>query len=330
MAARYWVGGSASWNATVGTKWAATSGGAGGQSVPTPADDVFFDANSGAVTVNITGGSVAICANFSMAGFTGAVTLTGNLQVVGNAVLKNNTMTGAGALLFVQAAGTPSLTFNGATLPNLKIGATSADTGSVTFQDASIVAGLVTLAFGGLNTNGKACAWGGYSGSNTNTRSLTGASTITFGAAGVVTVWDVTTPTNFTMGPGFVLKIVPPDTFLKTFRGGGLPYESVYVVFGAGGGNVVVSGSNTFTQAFDARCTATATLAFGDGDTQTFRCPPVFLGAPGQPLTMDSVSGTGTPTTLVNVPADSDIQNVNMQPAVTIKWLPRVIRTFTA
>ena len=46
MANRYWVGGSATWNATVGTKWATTSGGAGGASVPTSADDVFLDAAS--------------------------------------------------------------------------------------------------------------------------------------------------------------------------------------------------------------------------------------------------------------------------------------------
>jgi len=42
MANRYWVGGSDQWNGTAGTKWALTSGGAGGQTVPTSADDVFF------------------------------------------------------------------------------------------------------------------------------------------------------------------------------------------------------------------------------------------------------------------------------------------------
>jgi len=47
MANRFWVGGDADWDATAGTKWALTSGGAGGQAVPTAADDVFFDANDG-------------------------------------------------------------------------------------------------------------------------------------------------------------------------------------------------------------------------------------------------------------------------------------------
>ena len=43
MANRYWVGGTATWDNTAGTKWATISGGAGGSTAPTAADDVFFD-----------------------------------------------------------------------------------------------------------------------------------------------------------------------------------------------------------------------------------------------------------------------------------------------
>jgi hypothetical protein len=46
MANRYWVGGTGTWNNTT-TNWSATSGGAGGASVPTVADRVIFDNNSG-------------------------------------------------------------------------------------------------------------------------------------------------------------------------------------------------------------------------------------------------------------------------------------------
>jgi len=38
---RYWVGGTANWDGTAGTKWATSSGGNGGASVPTTADDVL-------------------------------------------------------------------------------------------------------------------------------------------------------------------------------------------------------------------------------------------------------------------------------------------------
>ena len=44
MADRYWVGGTGNWSDT--SHWSATSGGAGGASKPTSADDVHFDANS--------------------------------------------------------------------------------------------------------------------------------------------------------------------------------------------------------------------------------------------------------------------------------------------
>ncbi len=57
MAARFWVGGTGTWDATAGTKWSATSGTAGGASVPGPGDTVTFDngaGGSGVVTVNTT------------------------------------------------------------------------------------------------------------------------------------------------------------------------------------------------------------------------------------------------------------------------------------
>ena len=53
MAARFWVG-SGTWDSANTANWAATSGGAGGASIPTSADTVTFDANSGGCTVSGT------------------------------------------------------------------------------------------------------------------------------------------------------------------------------------------------------------------------------------------------------------------------------------
>jgi hypothetical protein len=50
MASRFWVG-TGSWTAVNTTNWSATSGGSGGASVPTAADDVRFNASSGNCTV---------------------------------------------------------------------------------------------------------------------------------------------------------------------------------------------------------------------------------------------------------------------------------------
>jgi len=61
-ASRFWVGGSGTWDSTTTTNWAASSGGAGGQSVPGSADTVTLDANVGTgntVTLNF-GGTVTI------------------------------------------------------------------------------------------------------------------------------------------------------------------------------------------------------------------------------------------------------------------------------
>ena len=80
MANRYWVGGTASWDGTAGTKWALTSGGAGGQAVPTSADDVFFSAlSTGTCTID-TGNTGAKSINCT--GFTGTITGTAAYFVV--------------------------------------------------------------------------------------------------------------------------------------------------------------------------------------------------------------------------------------------------------
>jgi hypothetical protein len=85
MAARYWVGGTASWDATAGTKWALTSGGAGGQTVPGTADTVFFDANSGANTVTLGSGYNPTISTLTLTGFTGTLAFDSqNISLGGN------------------------------------------------------------------------------------------------------------------------------------------------------------------------------------------------------------------------------------------------------
>lgn len=53
MAARFWVGGTGTWDASDTTHWSATSGGAGGASVPGSGDTVTFDGSSGGGTVTL-------------------------------------------------------------------------------------------------------------------------------------------------------------------------------------------------------------------------------------------------------------------------------------
>lgn len=91
MADRYWVGGTGTWTST--TRWSTTSGGASGASVPTAADNVFFDTNSGTAHFVVTVTANATCANMSITpeaieGFTrfelsGKFTITGTLSTSG-------------------------------------------------------------------------------------------------------------------------------------------------------------------------------------------------------------------------------------------------------
>jgi hypothetical protein len=105
MALRYWVGGTDTWNNVAGTKWSATSGGAGGASAPTAADDVFFDGNSGTGTV--TTASTAICLTANFTGFTGTFNAATNWTISTSLTL--------GASMTVSGTGNISKTGNGGT-----------------------------------------------------------------------------------------------------------------------------------------------------------------------------------------------------------------------
>lgn len=83
MANRYWVGGTAAWDGTAGTKWATVSGGPGGASVPTSVDDVFFNAASSAVTVTISTGNTG-AKSINCTGFTGTIAGTSAIVVSGS------------------------------------------------------------------------------------------------------------------------------------------------------------------------------------------------------------------------------------------------------
>ena len=80
---RYWVGGGSSvnWNATANTNWAATSGGANNQSVPTSIDDVIFDTTASPATISAT---ITILSFRKDPGYTGTITRSATLTVAGN------------------------------------------------------------------------------------------------------------------------------------------------------------------------------------------------------------------------------------------------------
>jgi hypothetical protein len=172
MADRYWVGGTATWDATAGTKWAATSGGAGGQTVPTAADNVFFDVSSGANTVTISG--TRPCLSLNATGFTGTLagTATPLLQINASLTLASG-MTIDGTLTtvtFVGNTATRTLTSAGKSLINVSVATTSTNT--LTLQDNLTVTTNFTLTTGVLALDTRTLTTATFTNTSTSTRTL--------------------------------------------------------------------------------------------------------------------------------------------------------------
>lgn len=248
MADRYWVGGTASWDATAGTKWATTSGGAGGAAVPTSADNVFFDAASGAVIV--TGSGTLNCADISFAGFTGTFAGNANFNIYGSFLLSSGmTYTSTSALQFRATASGKTITTNGKTLYSVLFVGTG---GEWTLQDNLTVTTSLSVNIGTFNTNNFAINLGGNFNSNTaTTRSVSlGSSVISLTGTNT---WDLSTTTNLTFNAGTstIKKTNSNSSFI--FQGGGLTYYNLELNGGipsagisSSSGIVSIYGTNTF------------------------------------------------------------------------------------
>jgi len=275
VADRYWVGGTASWDLTAGTKWATTSGGAGGAAVPTNADDVFFDANSGAGTVTVSV-STAQCKNLTFTGFTGTFAGSVGVAVYGNLLIAATvTWTHTGSIRF---AGNTSctLTSAGKTIGSLIINSAAGSGLTVTLQDALTLSGTIDHTNSTFTTNDYNVTAASLSSSNSNTRTINlGSSTVTLTAN--TTVIGFTTNTNLTFNAGTSSIVVSGN--LVTIDGGsssatGVTFYNVSLT-GTAAQTKPILGLNTFNNltvtapssagvtqiTFDSRQTINGTLS---------------------------------------------------------------------
>ena len=181
MADRYWVGGTASWDGTAGSKWAATSGGAGGETVPTSADDVFFSVlstgtctiatgNTGAKSINCTGflGTIAGSAAITVSG---SVTLSAAMTYTHSGTITIN----ANATIITAGKSFTSLLVNGSGI-------------TVDLGDAFTTAASrnLTVDQGTFNTNNYAVSVNNFSADSTTLRTVNlGSSTVTVRSSGM-------------------------------------------------------------------------------------------------------------------------------------------------
>ena len=221
MPDRYWVGGTANWDATAGTKWAATSGGAGGASVPTSSDDVYFDAASGAVTCTVAANVSALSVTFT--GFTGTLAGTSGFSIT----VRGSVLLSAG--MTYTFAGTVSFAVNNATLTSSgkTVGPVSVDVGSntVTLGDALTSSGAITVTRGTFTTNNFNVTATSLSSNNSNTRTINlGSSTVTLSGGTAITF---TTGTNLTFNAGTSTVILSATSAPAIVAGVGVTFHNV-------------------------------------------------------------------------------------------------------
>lgn len=153
MAARYWVGGSGTWDTTSTANWSATSGGAGGASAPTSADDVFFNAASGLVIVTL--GENVSALKLSMTGFTGTLDFqTNKISLHGNAATiytgaTTSTIAGTPVIDCVYAGSTGTRTLNAQTVTESNTVSFNIPSGSDSFNFTGSIKNIDFTGFAG-------------------------------------------------------------------------------------------------------------------------------------------------------------------------------------
>lgn len=220
MPDRYWVGGTASWDGTAGTKWATTSGGAGGASVPTSADDVFFDSVSTG-TVTIAAGNTG-AKSINCTGFAGTITGTSGITVAGSVTLSTGmTYTHTGTVTFSAAA---TLTTAGKAFSTVDVATTGA--AAVTLGDAlNISTRNITVTSGTFDTAGFSVAAGQLASSTTNVRTiLLRASTLTLSGSLAV---NIISATNLTFTAGTSTLVLTSASVNLANSASGLVFNNV-------------------------------------------------------------------------------------------------------
>jgi hypothetical protein len=245
MPNRFWVGGTGNWDGTT-THWSASSGGAAGASVPTAADDVYFDANSGGGTVTVNT-SNRLCLSLSFRGLSGTSDYTGSFAqsgtgavfITGGLVLSASTTYSSytGALTF-NGTTSYNVTSNGVIWPGSNITISGAGL-SVSCTDAFATTGIVTMTQGSIS--GSTISVGSLTiTSNALTRNISFTSVSFTGAGTLATIGATQTNLTFSVGDFY---ITGAQALARSLATTGIFYPTNAIVYLAGSG----SGTMTFT-----------------------------------------------------------------------------------
>jgi hypothetical protein len=293
MADRFWVGGSANWDANTG-RWSATSGGAGGATVPTTSDDVYFDANSGAITATLSG--ARSCKNLIFTGFTGTFNFgTYTLTCAGTTVLfvSGMTVSTTSGTLLMNSAGTNTITSAGKTLPMIIISGVG---GTTTLQDNLTCTGISLLNATTFSDGNKniTCSLGFSIGTNATANLGTGILTISGLGTPSGYPFIMSTGANISVNSAHIIKLTDSSNDIARFNitDGSETFGTLWFDRGASTGEIIIVGAtNTFAEIKDTG-TEAHTITFPN--TTTTVSAFNVNGSSGKLITMRRTGGSGT------------------------------------
>ena len=333
MANRYWVGGTGNWDGSTTTNWSATSGGAGGASVPTSSDNVFFDSNSGAGTCTYNSGNVA--ANLDFTGYTGQFAGTAGSSVLtlyGTVLTFSSTMTIGSSGPTIQwisgATGNQTVTTNGLNLGPIGLESTAPYT--LTLADAISCAAINVANGASFDSGGhNMTLLNGFTGSATsNSQSISfGASTIDILCSGTANSFGLyyTGSATLTFNAGTSSINISDNAFGFPFDGGGHTFNNVTLncessTYDITGSNIfanltVNGGANGIAVSGDQTVTGTLTLAGTNSTTDR-----LLFGAGILSGTTNIVRGTQSTITCNGTVTASNVDIQDIVGAGTASW----------
>jgi hypothetical protein len=311
MADRYWVGGTGTWSSTSTTNWSTSSGGAGGASVPTAADNVIFDAGSdagGNFTVTMAN-SPRVCNDFTASGLDFTMTLAGTsigLTVSGSLEFPatNFTRTYTGTTTFNATTTGKTITTNGVAFGATQLTGVG---GEWTLGSAfSCGTGTLTLTNGTFNTSvsNYAVTAGTFSSINSNIRTINlNGSTLTLSSS-----WTLTTSTNATLNAGTsTINLTQSNGALN---GGGLTYYDVsFTSTPPTTLTKSITGANTFNNLTFSTISSTGLNNISIGADQTINGTFTISGSNGnqRQFVRSDVIGTSRTLTCAAIAAMTDV-----------------------
>jgi hypothetical protein len=315
MANRYWILGTGTWDATNTVNWSDTSGGAGGFSVPTASDNVYFDANSNVLATAFTvtmANTPRVCNDFTASGLDGAMTLAGTsigLTVSGSLTFQatNFNRTYTGTTTFDATTTGKTITTNGVTLLTANLNGIG---GGWSLGSALTNTSTFTLTNGTFDL-------AGYTATVSRLTTATGTKNLTFNGGTLICLINGTTAFNNAVATGFTTTagtgtgvISLTSASAKTFVGGGSTFNCTINQGGAGA--LTITGSNTFSNITNT--VQPASVLFTAATTSTFTNFNLS-GTSGNLITIGSVTAASHTLSKASGTVSSDFLSISRSTA---------------